>query len=309
VNVAALILPDFALIAIGWLLYRFAGWAPGFWEGAEKLVYYVLFPALLFGSIVRNPMSPGESVPMIGVAVGAVLTGVALGNLAAPVLKPPATQFASGVQCAFRFNTYVLLALTTRFAGDTGLALAALIVGFVVPTANFFSVLALARHAGGSVVRELLRNPLVLSTVAGLVAKGLGLRMPEPVDATLQRLGMSALAIGLLCVGAGLRLQRQEDADPAHRRSAAALAAWFTTTKLVAMPLVAWLGSRALGLAPLPQAIVVMFAAMPTAPAAYVLAMRMGGDGRFVAFLITVSMFAAMVTLPVWLALLPAASR
>jgi predicted permease len=307
VNIPALLFPDLALILIGWLLYRHAGLAPQFWAGTERLVYYVLFPALLFGAIVRNPLSAGESMPMIAAALGAFAVGVLLGFAARPVLRPVETLFASGVQCAFRFNTYITLALALRIGGSEGLSLCALIVGFVVPLANLAAVYALARHSGAGVLSELARNPLVLATLAGVATKAAGLQMPEPVDATLQRLGQAALTLGLLCVGAGLRLERPAGgapgADPARRRSALQLTAWFTAAKLVAMPLTALLIARALQLTPLHAAIAVMFAAMPTAPASYVLATRMGGDGPFVAWLITVSLLASLAGIPFWLSL------
>ncbi len=264
----------------------------------------MLFPALLFNSIARNTVSAGDAMPMLGAALGALAAGIALGYLAMPLLKPVPQQFASGVQCAFRFNSYIALALSSRLGGDAGLALCALIVGFVVPIANFFAVFALARHSGAGLVRELARNPLVLATLAGLLAKAFGIKLPEPIDATLQRLGLAALGIGLLCVGAGLRMELRNDLDPVQRRSSWRLSAWFTLSKLMAMPLTALLIARALDVAPLPTKVAVMFASMPTAPAAYVLANRMGGDGRFVAFLITLSTLGALVALPVWLSVL-----
>lgn len=300
-NIPALLFPDISLIAIGWLLHRHGRLPESFWEGAERLVYFVLFPALLFGAIVRNPLSAGESAPMLTAALGALAVGIALGYAARPALRPDPMQFASGVQCAFRFNSYITLALALRIGGSEGLSLAALIVGFVVPVANLAAVFALARQSGAGVLRELARNPLVLATLAGLLAKSAGLRLPEPVDATLVRLGQAALTLGLLCVGAGLRLEGRPDADPARRASAIRLTAWFTASKLVAMPLTALAIGGALALAPLPLAIAVMFASMPTAPAAYVLASRMGGDARFVAFLISVSTIASLLALPFWL--------
>ena len=306
-NIPALLFPDLALIVIGWLLYRHARLGADFWAGAEKLVYFVLFPALLFGAIVRNPLSPGESLPMLASALGAFGVGVLLGYAARPVLRPIDTLFASGVQCAFRFNSYITLALALRIGGSEGLSLCALIVGFVVPMANLAAVYALARHSGAGVLSELARNPLVIATLSALAAKAIGLRLPEPVDATLHRLGQAALSLGLLCVGAGLRLERPAAgsplADPARRSSARRLAAWFTVTKLVAMPLTALLVARALQLPVLPATIAVMFASMPTAPAAYVLATRMGGDGPFVASLITLSLLASLLALPFWLSL------
>ena len=264
----------------------------------------MLFPALLFGSISRATLSAAQAAPMIATAYSALAMGIALSYSARWLLRPDARQFASGAQCGFRFNSYITLALASRIGEAPGLALAALITGFIVPVANTAAVYPLARHGGGSVWKALARNPLVLATLAGLLSQVLGLKVPEPVDATLQRMGQASLALGLLCVGAGLRLQRDPDTDPALVRSARRLSIWFTLGKLVAMPATALLMARVLHLAPLATTIVVMFAAMPTAPAAYVLANRMGGDGRFVAFLITVSTLGSVLALPIWLGML-----
>ena len=303
-HIVALLFPDLALIAIGWLIYRSGRLPAAFWEGTEGLVYYVLFPALLFGSISRATLSAAQAAPMVATAYSALAVGIALSYSARWLLRPDARQFASGAQCGFRFNSYITLALASRIGEAPGLALAALITGFIVPIANTAAVYPLARHGGGSVWKALVRNPLVLATLAGLLSQILGLKVPEPVDATLQRMGHASLALGLLCVGAGLRLQRDPDTEPALVRSARRLTVWFTFGKLVAMPATALLMARVLQLAPLATTIVVMFAAMPTAPAAYVLANRMGGDGRFVAFLITVSTLGSVLALPVWLGLL-----
>lgn len=304
-NVAALLFPDFALIAIGWLLRRHTRWSPEFWAGAEKIVYYVFFPALLFGAITRGALAAADSLPVLVAAVCALWVGILVGYAARPLLRPDPTQFASGVQCAFRFNSYMTIALAQRLGGDEGLAMAAVIASVIVPQANLAAVFALARHSGAGMLAEIARNPLVLATVGGLVFRSLGVSLPEPVDATLLRLGQASLALGLLCVGAGLRFEARADRRPGERASAWRLAGWFTVSKLVAMPLTALLVARASGLSALPAQIVVLFAAMPTAPAAYVLASRMGGDGAFVAWLISVSMIGGLVSIPFWLSMLP----
>lgn len=300
-NIPALLFPEIALIAIGWALYRSGRFSDAFWSGAEQLVYFVLFPALLFGALVRNPVSVGASTTMLVVALGAFAAGIALGFLARPALAPDETRFASGVQCAFRFNSYIMLALALRLGGDAGLSLAALLVGVFVPPGNLAAVYALARHSGAGVARELLRNPLVIATVLGLAAKALGLHLPEPVDATLTRLGQAALGLGLILVGAGLRLDRSTIAGAVNVRESARLAAWFGATKLLVMPLVALALAHLFALDALARVIVVLFAAVPPAPAAYVLAARMGGDARFVALLLTAYTLGALATLPLWL--------
>ena len=290
-----LLIPDLALIAIGLALRRATDWGDAFWQGLERLVYYVLFPALLFASIVRTRFEPAQVASFLITGLSALAAAIALGFAARLALRPDARQFASGVQCAFRFNSYVALALASRLGGDAGVALIAVMVGFSVPVANMFAVWALARHAGSGVAREMLRNPLIVSTLAGIAANLAGVALPEPVSATLARLGQAALALGLLSVGAGLRF------GSVH--GARALAAWLTAVKLLAMPAVAWAVGTRLGLPALPLRMVMLFSAMPTASSAYILANRMGGDGALVAWLISLSTLASIVTLPLWLEL------
>jgi malonate transporter and related proteins len=87
------------------------------------------------------------------------------------------------------------------------------------------------------------------------------------------------------------------------------LSGWLLAVKLLALPLVAAAIGHLLGLDGLSYQVVVLFAAMPTASSAYILAMRMGGDGRSVAWLISASTLGAMLTLPLWAAWLIAAGQ
>jgi predicted permease len=302
-NPVAALFPDLALIAIGQLLLHSLVRERAVWNGLEKLIYYVLFPALLFDTILHMRLELSTALPAVAVALAAIVVAIALGWLARPVLDPDPARFAAGVQCAFRFNSYVMLALSQRVGGDAGLSLAAILIGVSVPVVNFAAVIPLARHAQSRLGVELARNPLILATIAGLLGHALGLRLPAPIEATLGRLGGASIALGLLAVGAGLQL----DALRGRRhesRSTLALGTWITAVKMLAMPTVAYALSVALELDAATRTIVVLYAAMPTAPSAYILAARMGGDASFTALLMTVSMILAAVTLPAWLALL-----
>ncbi|HVL58312.1 MAG TPA: AEC family transporter [Burkholderiaceae bacterium] len=288
-----LLLPDLSLIVLGAVLYRALRWGDGFWAGLERLVYYVLFPALLFNSIARYRFDLGEAAPFAGAVLAIMALGITLGYVGGILLRPTPRRFASGVQCAFRFNSYVTLALAQRLGGDAGVAWCAIAVAIAVPVGNIAAVYPLARHAGTGIWREMLRNPLILATVSGLAASLVGLQLPEPVSALLSRLGNAALALGLLTVGAGLRLTGVAGDRP--------FAIYATSVKLVAMPLAALAAGPLLGLPPLAWQILVLFASMPTASASYILASRMGGDGPYVALLITVSTLTSLAALPFWL--------
>jgi malonate transporter len=286
-----MLLPDFSLIAIGWLLCRYTALNRPLWDGVERLVYVVLFPVLLFGSIVRYPTSLDS---LLSLAI--VGTGVVLAALLRAWPQRDASLHASGQQVAFRFNSYIALALSERLAGAQGLAWMAVLISACVPLCNVAAVWPLARHGGHGYLRELARNPLIVATVAGLLANAVSLRLPDFAATTLQRIGNAALPLGLMAVGAGLRF--------GALREGPGLAAALLAIRHLVLPLIAIALVLRLQLPALQQAVIVAFAALPTAPTSYVLAVRMGGHGAYVAGLVTVSTLLAMPGLPSALAAL-----
>ena len=291
-----ILLPDFALIALGYGVCRYTALNRSVWDGAERLVYYLLFPVLLFNAILRYPIKASAVVQVGGVGLAVVATGIALAYALRRVPGVDPLLHASGAQTAFRFNSYMALALAERLAGTQGVAWQAMLASLCVPLCNVAAVWPLARQGGHGYLKELSRNPLILATLAGLVANLAGLTLPEVVTLTMGRIGAAALPLGLMAVGAGLRFGALRDGPW--------LAAAFMAIRHLALPAVAIALVIALRLPAPQQAVLVAFAAMPTASSAYVLASRMGGNGGYVAGLVTVSTLLAMAGLPAALALL-----
>ena len=292
-----LLLPDFLLIFVGWVVCRYTSLDRPVWDVAERLVYYLLFPVLLFNSIARSPLQPAQTLSLAAAGVGTVACGIGLAFALRRWPSVDARLHASGAQTVFRFNSFIALAISERIGGPQGVAWMALVMALCIPLCNVAAVWSLARHGGHSYWRELVRNPLILSTVAGLLANVAGIRFPDAVATTLQRIGLAALPLALMAVGAGLHLGGLK----ASPRLAAALLA----LRHGVLPAIACGLAVALALPPEQRAIVVLFAAVPTASSAYVLAARMGGDGGFVAGIVTLSTLLGMVSIPVALALLP----
>jgi predicted permease len=231
---------------------------------------------------------------MLQVVMLATLCGVALGWLARPFFRTAPMVFESGVQTAFRFNSYIALAIASRLGGEQGTSLMALIMGFAVPLCNMAAVHALASK-NGNLLKELVKNPLLIATAAGTLFNVLGLQIPDIAGAILSRTANASIALGLMAVGAGLRLSGLHQAK--------GMTAYLLAVKLLVLPAIAFFAGRWLALPPLQLQIAVMFGALPTAPSAYVLAARMGGNGPFVAFLVSASTLLSAVTLPLWLSL------
>ncbi len=301
-----IILPDFLIILLGALLAQRFGFGAAFWKPAEKLVFYVLFPPLLFNSIAGAKMTIAGAAPFLAAGVGAMLIAVLIAGLLMKVLHDDPVTHASVFQCGFRFNTYIGFAVCLRLFGDEGFALLALLIAFWVPISNTIAVGVLAdavarrdhgaEAPGGrlrATLRKVLANPLIIATVAGLLAKACGIAIPKSAETLFAHLGNASLAMGLLCIGAGLRLHAFKDHLPLITAS--------TLCRLLVVPAVACGVAALAGLGPVEAGVAILFAALPTAQSCYVMTASMKGDAASVANVTTAQTLAAMATLPFWI--------
>lgn len=328
-----LVLPDFLVILLGVFLRARFFTESTFWLRTEKLVFYVLLPAMLFLSVAGSTVALGDAAIFLAAGVLSMSLAAGLAWGIRYLIRADDVTHASVFQCGFRFNSYIGFALAARIGGDEALALLALLIAVWVPISNALATAELARAVakasgvvegaaegvansrekngkgsaqpgtmltGRALLRKTLRgvvtNPLILATVGGLLWKGFGLPLPETLVQTLKHLGDASLALGLLCIGAGL--------TAGALRKYARLIAAATFERLVAAPVTALLVTSAIAfcfpLSPMGAAVVLLFAALPTAQSCYVMASAMGGNAPAVAGVTTAHILASAVTLPLW---------
>lgn len=295
-KIVQVIAPIFALILLGYALRRALHFRDDFWSQLDKLIYFVFFPALLFHSLSGFQIDFAAAAPMLEVGVLFLLVGMGLGYAAKYLFNDPPRVFAAAFQCAFRFNSYIGLAVAGALHGQQGVAAIGLLMGFLVPLANVASVWALAQHGEGNWLREILLNPLILATAGGITFSLAGWRLPESLHTTIGLLSQASLPMGLIAVGAGLHLRGL------HRHRGTL---WYgVTIKLLVLPAVAWGLAMLFGLREVYFHVVVLMAALPLSTVSYVLAVRMGGDGDIAAAQVVLTTLLAMLTLTGWLLLM-----
>lgn len=303
--VVTALLPVFLLIVIGFGLRRILLKEEAHWIGLERLVYYVLFPALLIQTLARAKL---VGVPVAGVG-GALLIAVLLMVTLCLTLRPllqkrlglSGSSFTSLFQCSCRWQTYVALAVAGNLYGDMGLALASVAMVAMIPLLNIVCVWVLAHYAAPTrlswprILLTIAQNPLIWACIIGLALNLSGVTLPKWINDLTDALGRSSLVLGLLVVGAGLQLKGVLRPHPA------AFVAIFL--KLILMPTMAISLGHAFGLTGVNLAIVACCSSVPTASSAYVLARQMGGDASLVAETLTIQTALAVFTMPLFIAL------
>lgn len=298
-DVVLSLVPVFSLIALGAVLRRFSLLTAEGWGSLERLTYFVLFPPLMFMSIVNGSFASEEAL-WLGLALaGTVITMAALMLLARPLLAKDGPQFSSVFQAGVRWNGYVALGVIAGLHGEIGVGLSAIGFAVLVPINNVMSVLVLSRYASEKpapflrVLRSVATNPLILSTVLAIILVSLGVRITKPVADTLTLLGDATVSLGLICVGAAL--------DFGSMRAAKWPLAAGTLLRLVVMPAVTAGLCFSIGLSKMAIEIAMVCVAAPVATSAYILARQLGGDARLMANIITLTTLLSLITIPLTL--------
>ncbi len=299
-GVVAALVPVFMLIVTGVVARRTLVTDDQHWIGLERLIYYVLFPALLITTLARADLTRVPVAEVGGALIAAVLVMallcLALRPLLARGLGVDGRAFTSIFQGSTRWQTFIALAVAGNLYGEYGLALASVAAVAMIPVLNIINVWVLAQFASPlpphwrDVLIAIAKNPFIWSCVVGIALNVAQAPVPAIVYAYGDALGRAALALGLLLVGAGLQVRKLMRPSPATFVAVA--------LKLVVLPAIAVLFARALGASGVPLAVVACCAGVPAASNAYVLARQMGGDTALLAEILIIQTILAAVTMP-----------
>jgi predicted permease len=299
--------PLVILIALGVCLARVGFIGAAFLADLNRFTFWVALPALLFREAAHANGTSGSTWRLVAVLIAATLLAGLTAWMLSLLIRVPRGAQGTLVQSAFRGNlAYIGLPVVMYSLGDltpgarTG-AVATAVVAMTL-TMVVYNVLAVVvleasrphERSGASAIRGILTNPLLLSGLGGLGASFLLHGLPAVLDRTLDTLGASAVPIALVCIGGSLTTARFYG----RGRWIAAAA----VLKVAAVPAITLLILPLAGLAPLERHVAMVFAATPTAAAAYVMAKELDGDEILASGSIAASTLLSFVSLAVVLA-------
>jgi predicted permease len=292
--------PIFALICLGFLLLRRGFPSTEFWPAAERINYFLLFPALLVSSLANAPVYDQDVLRLGAAAATTILIAASALGLVRRFRPAPAARFGPIMQGVVRFNTYLAMPILALLSGAEGVERAAIYLAVAVPVGNVVSIIALtdaaASRAPLALVRTVFRNPLIIACVAGFALALTGIGLPFGTENFLKLMGQASLPLGLLCVGAALK--------PETLRQDMGGLVGTGLVRLFFMPALATMTSLLIGLSGVEALVLIVFSAVPVAPTSYVLTRQLNGDGTFMAGIVTLQTIAAVVTIPLVLLVL-----
>ncbi len=292
------LLPIFSVIFLGWALKRSPLFPDNLWQGIETLTYWVLLPALLLLKLGGTDLGDYDVGPMTLALIAATVATVGVMIVLRRIIGQPAGRYVVVLQGAMRQNTYIGLAAVGPLWGVAGETLAAVGIAAVIPLANVIAVWTLNKELSESppplrtLVWRVVTTPIIAACALGVGLNLAGLGLPDVAKVPLELLAAGALPLGLLAVGAGL--------DFGTLRTGWGSILLSNGLKLIFVPLVTLVVCRLFSADEVTTGVAVLFAALPSSAASYILTRQLGGDHRLMAAILTSQVIMAAVTMPLW---------
>ncbi len=281
--------PVFLLLALGNRLKHHGLTTDQFLATSDRLIYYIFFPAMLFWKIGGAPTSGIDwRFVLAGVCAVVILFSVSL--LYIHTFRVGEYQAGTFSQSCYRFNTYIGMAVIITAVGESGVAQFGILVGFVIPLINVFSVSTLIWFSGRrcglgerlrTTGRSILTNPLILACLAGILYARIVNRFPAFLDNTLRLTSLAALPMALISIGGALTF--------ANLKGYLRLSLSAAAIKLVIFPVVGYLLMRAFDVTGIPFRVGMIFFCLPTSTALYVLSSQLNSDTELASAAIVLS--------------------
>ena len=302
-----LISPVFILIILGNILRRIGVPDLSFWDVNDKLVYWVLIPALLFHHIsqinLSSSMFYSYGVVILSGLFIVTIVAISLGKL----LGYSPESWSSILQGAARHNAFIALAIAGSLFGDAGLAVGAVFMLLYVPSINIVVISIMVSNLNqpgqtdskkgiANIFVELIKNPFILAMIAGLIFSLIDSEKIVIINETSGLLGSAALPIMLLTIGAKIKVR-----DLALKITPILIS---NSLKLIAFPVIAYFVAKFMGLSQLEVIVAVIFASVPTAASSHALAKQFGGDEQLMTSIVTTQVALSFITIPVILAVI-----
>ena len=305
IEIFLVISPVFILIILGNLLRRIGVPDLSFWHVSDKLIYWVLIPALLFHHVSQITLSSTMLANYAVVILSGLFVVTTLSFIAGKLFGYKPQIWTSVMQGAARHNAFIALAIAGSLFGNKGLALGAIFMVILIPVINIVIVSTMtstlnqevgnnSRPSIFDVLFELIKNPFILAIVTGLVISFVGAERIIIIHETTGLLGSAALPIMLLSIGANIKIREISSAiTPIIIAS---------VLKLLVFPIVVFFVAKSMNLSLFETTIAVIFAAVPTAASSYSLAKQFGAETQLMTSIITIQVALSFITIPIILA-------
>ena len=292
------VLPIFALLLLGYWAKRLKLLDREDVRKLNKVFFRFFMPVMLFYNIYTSELSAAFQPGLIAYALLGTLAVFFLSLLLVRRFEPENRRRGVIVQGLFRSNLVVIgLPVVESLMGADNMGPIAILTATVVPLFNMLAVIVLESYGGertspARLARDVLKNPLILGSLAGILALLIGLKLPRPVETVAKQIAQATSPVLLFLLGAFLR--------PEGLKKDLRAVAWVSLGRLLLVPAVTLFPAAALGWRGVELASLLPVFASSTAVTSFTMAQQMGGDAELAGNIVVATSALCALTLFFW---------
>ena len=293
------IAPVFFLMVLGYLLVNYTSLADRkLTKQANAIVFKIFLPCMLFYNVYQSDIGAEihSRIKLCIWAAGGLLILFVLLCLIVPKVVKQENQQGVVIQGIFRSNYVIFgVAVVQNMYGVKSTTTAAILSAILVPMYNFLAVVALSIFGEKretdwkKIILDIVKNPLIISSVLGIIFSLLGIRLPTAVDTTVQDLAKLSTPIAFMILGG--------DLDFSKVRGNLKVASVVLTIKLVILPLIMIPMIVMMGYRDADLLSGLLAYQTPVAVSSYIMAQQAGADGQLAGQLVVFSSVLSIFTL------------
>ena len=293
------IAPVFFLMVLGYLLVNYTSLADRkLTKQANAIVFKIFLPCMLFYNVYQSDIGAEihSRIKLCIWAAGGLLILFVLLCLIVPKVVKQENQQGVVIQGIFRSNYVIFgVAVVQNMYGSKSTTTAAILSAILVPMYNFLAVVALSIFGEKretdwkKIILDIVKNPLIISSVLGIIFSMLGIRLPTAVDTTVQDLAKLSTPIAFMILGG--------DLDFSKVKGNLKVASVVLTVKLVILPLIMIPMIVMMGYRDADLLSGLLAYQTPVAVSSYIMAQQAGADGQLAGQLVVFSSVLSIFTL------------
>ncbi len=293
------IAPVFFLMVLGYLMVNYTSLADRkLTKQANAIVFKIFLPCMLFYNVYQSDIGAEihSRIKLCIWAAGGLLILFVLLCLIVPKVVKQENQQGVVIQGIFRSNYVIFgVAVVQNMYGVKSTTTAAILSAILVPMYNFLAVVALSIFGEKretdwkKIILDIVKNPLIISSVLGIIFSLLGIRLPTAVDTTVQDLAKLSTPIAFMILGG--------DLDFSKVRGNLKVASVVLTIKLVILPLIMIPMIVMMGYRDADLLSGLLAYQTPVAVSSYIMAQQAGADGQLAGQLVVFSSVLSIFTL------------
>lgn len=293
------VLPLIIMMSLGWLLKYFEVCDENFFKTANKLIFKLFLPLMLFNNIYSSDIQSSFNLRLIIFTVASILITVILMTLIVPRIEKQNANRGVLIQALFRSN-YILFGVPVcmNLFGQANMGITSMLAVFVVPLYNFLSVVVLSIYANKEnnetmemkkTIMDIVKNPLIISCVIGIAMATIGLKLPNVFEKTISDISKIATPFALIILGGDFGFK---DALKNIK-----YIVWVSAFKLIVIPGIIILFAILMGFRQFELGVLLSIFASPIAIASYVMAQNVKSNDELAGQLVATTTILSSFTI------------